>query len=300
MSVFTGRAAVILAVAAVFFLAGAGYSTAFEEYAGRTGRPCAECHVDPGGGGGLTVTGKSYAAGGHRWPIPEAQAAGRTGRSGMVVNAVRFALGLTHLVAAIVWFGTIFYVHIVLRPRYAAGGLPKVEMKIAWMAIAALALTGVPLTRLRFHDPAALLETRSGVLLLVKIGLFVALLLSAAYVTLRLSPRLRKEKAAWQSNDGVDGRPSWVKVGDLFYDLTASPKWAGGSHFKRHRAGEDLTEALKAAPHGPEKLAGFPHHEAGSVAQGGAADIARLYFLAYANLAMAFGVILIIALWRWG
>lgn len=291
------RAAVITVVAAAFFFAGAGFSAAFEEYAVRTGRPCAECHLDPGGGGDLTVIGARFASGGHRWPMPE----GATGeRAGMLMNSVRFALGFTHLVAAIVWFGTIFYVHIVLRPRYAAGGLPKGEMKIAWMAIAALGLTGVLLTRLRFHEPAALLATRSGVLLLVKIGLYLTLLFSAAYVTLRLSPRLRKAKADWQGNDGLEGRPAWVRVGGRIYDLSASPKWAGGSHFKRHRAGEDLSEALKTAPHGPEKLSEFPSFEAGAEILQSAADITRLYFLAYANLALAFGVILIIALWRWG
>lgn len=253
--------------------------------------------MDPGGGGQLTGIGERFAVSGHVWPLPE----GKPGSLPFWLKSVRFALGFTHLLAAIIWFGTIFYVHIVLRPRYAAGGLPKGELRIAWGAMAALALTGVPLTLIRFHRPSALLETWSGVLLLVKIGLFLALVLSAAFVTLVLSPRLRKARAEWQKKDGREGRPAFVKVGDKFYDLTKSPRWADGNHFKRHQAGEDLTEALKKAPHGPDKLEAFPSLPAtGPDTHIGGPEIGKLYFLAYANLFAALGVIVIIALWRWG
>jgi predicted heme/steroid binding protein/uncharacterized membrane protein len=42
------------------------------------------------------------------------------------------------------------------------------------------------------------------------------------------------------------------------YDVSQSAKWQGGSHMKRHRAGEDLTQAMTVAPHGEEVLEKFP------------------------------------------
>jgi predicted heme/steroid binding protein len=42
------------------------------------------------------------------------------------------------------------------------------------------------------------------------------------------------------------------------YDVSVSFHWKNGIHQVMHRAGCDLTEALKRAPHGPDVLAGFP------------------------------------------
>ncbi len=52
--------------------------------------------------------------------------------------------------------------------------------------------------------------------------------------------------------DGLDGRPAWVAVSGLVYDVTHLFLWKGGSHFVRHAAGRDLTEELLDAPHGIE------------------------------------------------
>ncbi len=291
-----GLAILVLGIALAVGWASPGLST--EEYAERTGQDCALCHRDPGGGGPLTPTGEAFSAGGYRWPIPgEAK---RTAWSGPA-KALRLALGFLHLTTAVVWFGTIFYVHLILRPRYALGGLPKAEMRLAWASMAVLAATGVPLTKMRFHHPSALLATHSGRLLLVKIGLFVFLVVSAAFVTLVLSPRLRRLQSAWQQNDGEEGRPAWVRVGDRIYDLTRSPRWAGGVHVRRHRAGQDLTEALAQAPHGPEKLEGFPSWPALEEGQEARHPAKRAFLvLTYVNLLVALGVLVVLSLWRWG
>lgn len=286
----------LLALSLLALPAAAG---ATEEYADRTGQDCGVCHRDPSGGGPLTPTGEAYSVSGHRWPIPEAVKV-RSLSPGM--RWFRLGLGFLHLVTAVMWFGTIFYVHVVLRPKYALGGLPKAEMRIAWISVVLLAATGVPLTKLRFHHPSALLASQSGQLLLVKIGLFLFLVVAAAVATLYISPRLRRLRAGWQRNDGREGRPAWVKVGDRIYDLTASPRWKDGNHFRRHQAGHDLADALAGAPHGAEKLEAFPSRPVAGEEGGRAAEplVRVFYVMAYVNLFVALGVLVILALWRWG
>lgn len=55
-------------------------------------------------------------------------------------------------------------------------------------------------------------------------------------------------------NDGKDGRPAWMAVDGVVYDATESRLWRNGTHVRIHEAGSDLTQALKAAPHPPERL----------------------------------------------
>lgn len=54
--------------------------------------------------------------------------------------------------------------------------------------------------------------------------------------------------------DGKEDRPALVAVDGDVYDVSESGMWSGGSHMSSHRAGRDLSLALKAAPHGPEVL----------------------------------------------
>lgn len=274
----------------------AGPTAATEEYAETTSQECGACHLDPDGGGALTYVGDAYAAHDYRWPTEADAPAPPAWR-----RPLRILLGLTHFLAAIAWFGTIFYVHIVLRPHYAKGGLPRTEMRIAWACMALLALTGVPLALLRFGSLASLPDTASGRLLLVKIALYLFLVIAAAFVTRVLSPKLKALRAGWQQHDGRDGRKAWVKVEDQLYDLTESPRWREGSHFGRHQAGEDLTAALAGAPHGPEKLEAFPAFSlVGGTLKIESTEVRVLYVMAYLNLAVAIGVVVVIAWWRWG
>ncbi len=54
--------------------------------------------------------------------------------------------------------------------------------------------------------------------------------------------------------DGQDGRPSYIAVDGVVYDVTDVPPWSGGTHFG-FDAGVDVTEALQsAAPHGAGQL----------------------------------------------
>ena len=58
--------------------------------------------------------------------------------------------------------------------------------------------------------------------------------------------------------DGREGRPAYVAVSNIVYDLSTSPRWAGGLHEELHQAGQDLTEALKSAPHVRAVVERFP------------------------------------------
>ncbi len=273
---------------------------ATEQYADDTGEQCATCHMDPAGGGTLTATGAAYAENGYKWPISPAALA-EVKPPSLFSRALKLAMGLIHMLAAFTWLGTIFYVHLVLKPQYAKGGLPKTEMRIAWLSILALGVSGAVLTWMRFSSPQMMLGSRLGILLAFKIGLYLFLVGSAAFVTLALSPRLKQSRSQWQKNDGLNGKLAWVKVGDRLYDLTGSKRWQEGNHFGRHQAGEDMTEALKGAPHGEEKLEGFNSFSLmGHALDKESSSVHTLFVMAYVNLAVAFAVVVVLALMKWG
>ncbi len=61
-----------------------------------------------------------------------------------------------------------------------------------------------------------------------------------------------------KGHDGGDNRPVLIAVGGNVYDVSLSRRWAAGVHMNRHRAWADLTNDIKAAPHGLDVLARFP------------------------------------------
>ena len=56
------------------------------------------------------------------------------------------------------------------------------------------------------------------------------------------------------SFDGNDGRPAYVVVNGVVYDVTDSKLWKGGQHMRRHGAGHDLSAEILLAPHGESVL----------------------------------------------
>jgi predicted heme/steroid binding protein len=54
--------------------------------------------------------------------------------------------------------------------------------------------------------------------------------------------------------DGKDGKPAYVAVDGVIYDVTDVPQWANGTH-NGNTAGKDLTDVIKSAPHGESVLA---------------------------------------------
>ena len=281
---------------------------ATELYATQTGRSCSSCHLDPGGGGELTPAGKEFKA---------TLATHTQGHNVVLLNkGIRFVAGYLHLLTAILWFGTILYVHLVLKPAYAAGGLPRGEVRVGVLSMVVMGLTGAVLAHYRVSSLDMLLHTRFGILLIAKVSLYLVMVVTAFVVVTVIGPKLKAKKRGeagtlaergdltaeqLTSYDGKEGRPAFFGFEGKLYDATASKLWKQGVHMGRHNAGMDLTEALKLAPHGSEKVAAMP--EVGALV----ADAARraplhervFFFMAYLNLTIVFLIVFIIALWRW-
>jgi predicted heme/steroid binding protein/uncharacterized membrane protein len=281
---------------------------ATEEYAKQTGQACAVCHLDPGGGGELTAAGASFAVTRHaKTTSPE---------RGIFVKIFRLAIGYIHFLTAVFWFGTVLYVHLILKPSYAAGGLPRGELRVGIISMIVMGITGAILAFYRVTSFDSLLHTQFGILLLIKISLYLVMVLSALFVITVIGPRLkakRKESSLADSTgaltledlssyDGKEGRPAYFAFEGKIYDATQSPLWKQGVHMGRHTAGCDLTEALKQAPHGWEKVTAMKAVGALIAASQRKAPLHErvFFFMAHMNLAIVFIIILILSLWRWG
>ena len=234
---------------------------------------------------------------------------------------VRFIIGYVHLLTAIAWLGTILYVHMLLKPAYAAKGLPRGELVLGWMSMIVLAVTGTLLSIARIPSWGVLLTTRFGILLSIKIALFLIMLTTAVIVTFFVGPRLRRSLKANRAAegramggeqhmtseqlshfDGREGRPAYIAYAGKVYDVTTSRLWKDGSHARKHLAGSDLTAALKTAPHGEEKVIAMKHvGELRTAAEKAEKPFHEkmFFFFAYMNLAFVFLIVFVIALMRW-
>lgn len=65
-------------------------------------------------------------------------------------------------------------------------------------------------------------------------------------------------KAELSRHNGQNGQPAYVAVSGAIYDVTGSSRWRNGLHEGVHRAGQDLTEELKTAPHVRAVIERFP------------------------------------------
>lgn len=279
-----------------------------EEYAQATGSACAVCHLDPLGGGALSQTGEGYAlsiAPG----VPRSQPP-----RNLFSHFFRLVIGYLHIITAFMWFGTILYVHLVLKPAYASQGLPRGEVKVGLASMVIMAVTGAILTHYKVPTFSLLFSSPFGLLLLAKIVIFSIMVLSAIFVVLVIGPRLKAKKVLNPAKSGVltlaelggfDGeadRPAYFAYRGLVYDVTASNRWRHGRHMNRHQAGIDLTDTLSQAPHDEDKILAMPLVGRLSGEKGN--DPAELhkkvfYFMAYMNLVFVFVIALILALWRW-
>ena len=128
------RSLAVTIVVMILLLASASRGLCTEEYARETGKECSACHIDPAGGGELTAAGKAFATTIHK--------ASQVRRSGSLAWLIRLIAGYIHILTAFLWFGTILYVHLVLKPAYASQGLPKGEVKVGLVSMAVMTVTG--------------------------------------------------------------------------------------------------------------------------------------------------------------
>jgi len=299
----------MLRLIAVFalLLCCAAPAVATEELAKQSGRDCGYCHLDPSGGGELTAHGEEFVA--------AQAAAGAPVTLSRPAQLMRLLAGYLHLITAVFWFGTIFYVHLILKPAYASKGLPRGEVRVGLVSMAVMAATGLYLSWLRVDSLHSLIATRFGLLLLVKVGLFAVMVTMALIALFIVGPRLRQRVASSAEIvlgdmtseqlalcDGQEGRPACIAFQGKIYDVSDSPLWTGGQHMQRHAAGGDLTAVIGQAPHSAEVLERVPevgtllvsHHLTGERSK------KQFFFLAYVNLILALAILLVVALWRWG
>lgn len=281
---------------------------ATEEYAESTSTACEACHIDSLGGGELTEIGKGYLL--SIAPKTLQKNNGRRAAS----RVIKLVFLYIHITTAFLWFGTILYVHLVLKPAYASKGLPSGEVKVGIVSMVIMAITGVVLTYYKVPSFSLLFSSSFGLLLLAKIIIFTIMVSSAIFVVFVIGPKLKKRKniePASSENltidelanfDGEEGRPAYFAYKGKIYDVSQSKLWKNGNHMTRHQAGVDLTEILSQAPHGEDKLLPLP--EIGILSPLKAkprveAHKKVFYFMAYMNLGCVFIITLILALWRW-
>jgi len=278
---------------------------ATEEYAESTGRDCAACHVDPAGGGELTAAGQGYETF-LMEPGSDAKAEG--------FSLLRLLVGYLHVLFGIFWFGTILYVHLVLKPMYASRGLPRGEVKLGLTSMVIMAVTGAILTAYRVPSLEFLFTTRFGILLSVKICLFLLMVSTGLIAVFFVGPRMRRKKAELSTKkagdltlselsqcDGQEGRPAYIAFRGSVYDVSQSRLWKNGNHLNRHPAGIDLTEVLSQAPHGEDKVMTMPR--VGRLLEEKEPSLTPpqkvFYVMAYTNLVLVLLVVLVLALWKW-
>ncbi|GAB4438128.1 MAG: hypothetical protein OHK0040_09570 [bacterium] len=268
------------------------FSYATVSYAEKTGKDCLYCHKNPDGGGELNENGIVYNA--------------SLKNDFSFKRVLRFVVYYFHLFFAIMWFGTILYVHIILKPGYAAKGLPRGELMLGWLSIVIMFLTGITLTYLRFNTFSEIFSSRFGIILTIKVAVFAVMVLSAFFVTVFLGPKMKqkvkskKDEGSLEFYDGKEGRRAYVSYNGKVFDVTDSKLWKNGVHMMRHNAGSDLTEALKQAPHGLDVLSRFPEVQMNIDRKSRKEGVINLFYvIAYTNLAFVFIIIFLITLWKW-
>lgn len=288
-------------------------SLATEEFAIQTGQDCEHCHVNPSGGSELTDTGQGFALSLLEEPAKDSASSPQQKKI-TISYLVRLIAGYFHILFGFFWFGTILYVHLILKPAYASGGLPRGEVKLGLLSMLIMTITGIILFAYRIPSFDFLITTRFGILLLIKIALFLIMVCSALFVVLYIGPRLREKKKIPNVSengdltleqlaafDGKEDRLAYIAYQGTIYDVTNSHLWQKGSHVRRHSAGNDLTDALGQAPHGENQVLKMPR--VGKLIIETTSELTTqqkvFFFMAYMNLAFVLLIVLILALWNW-
>lgn len=290
-------------VSAVILLVSSSATLAFSkpEYTVQTKKACVYCHYRVEGGGELRPTGYNYKEAGYRLkdynppPAPFKQ-------------YLHLIIGFLHVLSAVIWFGVIFYIHIFIRPDSLTHGLPRSEIKLGWTCIVLVFITGAALSLFRLHSIDEITQSTFGFVWAIKVSIFFLMVMVAAFVTTRLNRKLKQIDLAKEKEGDVSGVGERDTISTIVfqgdeYDVSESRLWKGGIHMKRHHAGEDLTEAIKDAPHGPEVLERVTKTGAATFELSRNIDErpAMLFkVLAYLNLFFIIAVLMCVSYWNWG
>lgn len=305
---------VVLFATIVISCLNSGLAHALPQYAEAVDKDCTYCHVELTGGEALTAEGLKFRE--FIFGTEEDESTNEPEKTTPVREKIFWLLvGFVHFCAGFIWLGTIIYIHLVLKPAYAASGLPKSELKLAWLCMSLIGLTGLLLTFRDFSSLNMMLSSSFGKIILAKIVVFSTMLSTAAFVTLFIGPRIKKKiqtadisdidltrgitAAQLAGFDGQDSRSAYVVVDGKVYDVSESRLWKGGVHMKRHRAGEEMSAAIADAPHGKEVMQRVPEISQLVPSDDPQETIKKVfYFLAYSNLIFVFVIIFLLSLLR--
>ncbi|BBO75988.1 hypothetical protein DSCW_34050 [Desulfosarcina widdelii] len=288
---------------------------ATETYARRTGKGCIFCHLESNGGQIKTV-GFAYIRNGYRYPVSERVLEKAQSLQTPMHKTLRFVIGYLHLLAGIVFFGAIFYIHLFVKPSQLTGGIPKAERLLGLSCMAVLTITGIYLTWVRIDRWEQFFNNTFGLMLFIKILLFALMVLiglTAVTVVHRKMKAGSQRPPSTQPDaigadtigqfDGANDKPAYFIHEDNIYDVTGNPKWKGGRHFGKHSAGTDLTEALSGAPHGTEvfeRITCIGPAAGGTGAAKKPPSVQKVFVvMAYTNLVLIFLILVCISVWRW-
>jgi predicted heme/steroid binding protein/uncharacterized membrane protein len=269
------------------------------EYTCQTEQPCTFCHENPDGGGTLTPEGEKFMAADYSFE--------EGGTPFIWKRPLKLIFGFLHILFAIVWFGTIFYIHLFVKPASLTSGLPLNERILGWVCIVVVGVTGIALSVLRLGSVRDLWTTTFGIVWMVKVFIFLIMAAIAALATTRINRKMReaysqKDSRVTAVSGDEGGDPKTFVFEGILYDVSESKLWKNGIHMGRHQAGGDLTPAMEGAPHGVEVLERLPRlgpaGDSGKVSQPPA--VRHFIFMAYFILFCMLGVIFCVAYWNWG
>ena len=129
----------ILLAILLLYAAAAGHAT--PEYAEQSGKSCSFCHAGPNGGP-LEPVGIAFIRNGYSYPVAERILDKSIALSSGFHKILRLILGIIHLLTAAILVGTIFYIHIIVKPHNLKGGVPGGERRMGLSCMSILAATG--------------------------------------------------------------------------------------------------------------------------------------------------------------
>ncbi|MFO7962607.1 MAG: multiheme c-type cytochrome [Desulfobacterales bacterium] len=298
----------------LFFCAFPSGLPATEQYARETGKGCRFCHQQSTGGQ-LNTVGFAFIRNGYDYPISPAVLKKAESLQSPFHKILRFVIGYLHLLAAIVFFGAIFYIHLFVKPSRLIGGIPKPERLLGLSCMAVITVTGIYLTWVRIWRWEQFFNNTFGLMLFIKILLFISMVLIGLTAVTVIHRKMKAETRSVPQTeevtadtisrfDGSGDNPAYFIYENQIYDVTGNARWKNGRHFGKHSAGTDLTDALAGAPHGTEVFERVA--SIGQTASGGPEPVKPLkahnvfIVMAYTNLILIFLILACISVWRWG